>query len=375
MDYRRRWQQRRRYEARKRLLGLAAAAVLILLVSLLVTRRGAGREQWRHEFHADGPVYFTARGGTLFCALPAGRAQALRVATGRPLWPAPFKRSMGFGVPPAASASVVVYVNDAGAVSALDPRTGQPLWQVETAGPVRCPPLAEGDALYVGSDDGNVYALQLSDGIERWRFPAWAPVNSGGVVVNGVFVFGTAEGKVLGVDVETGRAALWGKTIGVRAPIFATPARAGEFVAIGTDSSKLLLVDPVTGDKVAKADVPHAGLVRSSPVADAGALYVATTDGWVAAYDLRKAADTGELPALWVRRIGPEVSAGPALDERHIYCANGAGRLFALARSNGRIRARWQCPARAQGSLVVTRGLVIVATARGQVIAFKAPAR
>ena len=113
-------------------------------------------------------------------------------------------------------------------VYALDARTGQVRWRVDTEGPVRMAPTVWKNKVYVGSDDGRAYCLAASDGKLIWRFDAapsdrkvlgngkmislW-PVRTGVTVDGGVAYFGAgifpAEGLYLyAVDAESGKL-LW----------------------------------------------------------------------------------------------------------------------------------------------------------------------
>lgn len=350
---------------------MLAACVLVVALALLVSRRDRGGEVWRADLGARGPVQFAAHEEALYCALAGGRADALRIADGERLWPAPIKRALAFGVPPAAAGERIVYVNDAGAVLCVARDTGQVIWEVETDAPTRCPPFIHGGLLYVGTDDGTILTLGLADGIERRRTRAPAAVNSGFAVVRGTLVFGTADGRALGVRAADGKPAPW-RARTLYMPVFGTPVPVGSHAAIPTDGGRVLLLNPHTGAVEAWAELPGAGLVRAAPVADATALYAATTDGWLAAYDIAGPRLSGRLEPLWTRRVGMAVSAGPILHEGHIYCADGARSLLALAADSGKLRLRRRCPARPQGSLIVAEGLALVGTAEGQVVAFRA---
>ena len=110
-------------------------------------------------------------------------------------------------------------------VYALDARTGQVRWRVDTEGPVRMAPTVWKNKVYVGSDDGRAYCLAAGDGKLIWRFDAapaplrvlgngrlislW-PLRSGVTVDAGVAYFGAglfpAEGLYLyAVDAESGK--------------------------------------------------------------------------------------------------------------------------------------------------------------------------
>ncbi|MBM4069779.1 MAG: hypothetical protein FJ271_12630 [Planctomycetes bacterium] len=55
-------------------------------------------------------------------------------------------------------------------VTALDTRSGEPIWRVCLGGPVRFAPVAWETRLFVCSDDGYLYCLEAATGKRLWRF-------------------------------------------------------------------------------------------------------------------------------------------------------------------------------------------------------------
>ncbi|MCE5216002.1 PQQ-like beta-propeller repeat protein [bacterium] len=362
MDYRERWQQRRRKEARRNYTtGAAILAVLVAVIGLVRMHRD-GRPLWCSQFQQACPIYFTPSGNLLYCALPSGEAVALRLDNGRRAWKKVLLQPDSFGAPPAVSAPLVVLGDDGGRVTAYDAGSATPVWQFCAQGPVRSPLLISDGVVFFGSDGGQVHALELASGRELWRYEVGAPVNCGAVLCNGVLVVGAMDGSILGIDAGTGTRR-WDFQVG--ASVMATPALISGQVIVGADNGTVYQLDPMTGRSVAKADVPESGLIRSAPVVDASRVYVATTDGWLMAME-RTA-----LGRVWSRKLGREISAGPAIDDTYLYCATGEAEVLAIDKKTGRIRKRWDCPARVEGSLVALQGMIVASTADGQLIAFR----
>jgi len=371
MNYRSRWQQRRRRDARRRFL--VVAALLAVVIAIAATRRHQADRVWLHDFRFLRPVLFAASGDRLLCASPVGSAHCLNIKTGEPIWRAPLKASRGFCAPPAVTSSKAVYVNDNGTMTVVSCSTGDVLWQIGTARPMRCSPVIYHGIIYVGGDDGNVYALRLRDGMELWRRDVGAPISSSVMPSAGTLIFGTADGRILGLRAANGKPASWRhKTVGDA--LHGDPVALSEGVAIGADNGRVYFIEPKLGEMAASIALPGSGLVRTAALADDGAIYSATTDGWVAAYSRAAAAGGPAGVRRWARRIGKEVSAGPVMDADYIYCGNGTRYVLALSKATGRPVQRWKCPATARGSLLVESGLLIASTAAGQVVAFRAPA-
>jgi outer membrane protein assembly factor BamB len=76
-------------------------------------------------------------------------------------------------------------------IAALDAKTGEDLWRVETEGYVSTPAIVDG-VLYVGTgiqqsedvQEGALLALDTTDGTELWTFPL-AGIASDPVVIDG----------------------------------------------------------------------------------------------------------------------------------------------------------------------------------------------
>lgn len=372
MNYRSRWQERRRKEAQKRLaIGLAALACIVLGV-ILVNRLGADSHVWVTDLHVRAPVFLTHDGGILYCSSPGRLAQALRIEDGSVVWPDPFRPYMGSGGPPVVLEDRIVVFSDDGRATSLDRRTGEPGWQMGTGYPIRCTPLMYEGILYLGCDDGNAYAVNAKTGVEIWRSHARSPVNTGFAYLRGALVFGTSDGRILCVNAKTGKPARWrSRRLGLS--INAGPVLVGDELVFGTDGGRAYFVDTVSGMVTRHVEMPGLGAVRADPVSDGDSLYVVSTDGWLVACDLAGDPADGPLEPRWARDIGRELSAGPVLSEGLIYCGNGTQALLAVDAGTGRIVRRWKSPTPVRGSIVAAGDYVLAGTQDGQVVAFKAP--
>jgi eukaryotic-like serine/threonine-protein kinase len=92
----------------------------------------------------------------------------------------------------------------AGRVLALDPATGETLWEATTGGPVLSAPGVAGGRVFVGSYDGRVYAFDAFDGHALWTHDTGAPVTSTPVPEQGVVVVGSRSYDLFGLDAASG---------------------------------------------------------------------------------------------------------------------------------------------------------------------------
>jgi outer membrane protein assembly factor BamB len=187
---------------------------------------------------------------------------------------------------------------------------GEAVWRFSTLGPVQTAPLYDPveDVVYFGSNDGALYKVAAFDGALRWRFMTNAEIARKPTLQNGIVYVVNANDTVVAIDAKTGKTR-WTQH---RTPAFGMEI-AGYAGAL------------VTPDRV----------------------YVAFSDGHVAAYDPEDGADRwplvdlsaeveqlqGDLPRYF------DVDTTPVYDKiavgRVVYVASYAGGVFALDAQTG----------------------------------------
>lgn len=142
-----------------------------------------------------------------------------------------------------------------------------------------------------------------------------------------------------------------------------TPIVTDDAVLIGTRAA-LWAFDRDGGDRLWRTDEPVSiGTFDVTPTADGDVAYVGTPLG-VAAHDL----ESGERE--WVRRIGLESTAEPAIREETVYFGGGDGTLHALERDTGAVRWRRNADDAIGAGPAVTESGIYVGTDAGTVIAY-----
>ncbi len=199
---------------------------------------------------------------------------------------------------------------------ALRAYDGETLWRFETLGVVQCEPLYDPqyDIVYFGSHDGALYAVRARDGTLLWRFSSGAEVSRRPVI-------GGPDGSVL-------------------------------FVANGAD--QLFALERATGKQVWTVHrTPALGMeiaAHAGPAYDGESVYMAYSDGHVAAYDPKDGAERWapvDLSAEAEQSLGDaprylDVDTTPIVDDQPggkvVYVASYAGGVFALdAKSGARV--------------------------------------
>ena len=215
----------------------------------------------------DGVVAVAAGGGA--------RVLALDPATGATIWEAGLTAAVHAG-PLADDERGQLIVGDArGHVTALDRGTGEPRWTLTTGGEVRgAPVVAHGDSIVAAGYDGRAYAIDADSGALRWsrRLSTW--LYNAALAVGETVVIG-ADRTVIAVNAGDGSTA-WVARAGGR--VIGAPALvAGRWLAVGTESGDLSLLDATTGELSHRVDT--GAPIRSTPAVLGDLVTVVSEDG------------------------------------------------------------------------------------------------
>jgi outer membrane protein assembly factor BamB len=196
---------------------------------------------------------------------------------------------------------VVYATNGAGEVKAKNALTGERLWKVKPAGPLRGSPTIAFGQIYVMTQDNQIIALDAKTGDTLWN-------KSGSTAQSGVFgvaapaagqgtiVAGYSSGELSAYRYENGRE-LWADAL----------ARTN----ISTQVSSLTDID-------------------ADPIIDSGRVYALGQGGRMAAYELVTGQRIWELNLAGI--------STPAIAGEWIFTLTDDARLLAIARSTGRVR-------------------------------------
>lgn len=210
----------------------------------------------------------------------------------------------------------------------------------------------EHNRVFVGSSDHGLYALRATDGSAIWRFETANLVQSEPLYDPelDVVYFGSNDGALYAVKAATGELLFRFDT---GAEVSRKPVRSGETLMFANASDFLFAVDRRTGKPKWQAHrTPALGMEISGhagPSIDpaTGLVYMAFSDGHVAAYDIRDGSEkwtpvdlsaeaeqsSGEAPRYLDVDTTPIVDAHP---QGHVvYAASYAGGVFALDAVSG----------------------------------------
>ena len=284
-------------------------------------------------------------GNMLFAEGTDGVIVAFDKATGARLWtrgdsemtkdqaPAEFGGGVSY------EAGKVYATNGVGEVKALNAETGEVLWKVKPAGPLRGSPTIAFGQLFVMTQDNHLISLKIEDGSLVWD-ESGSNTQSGvfGVAApsagQGTIVAGYSSGELSAYRYENGRT-LWSDAL----------ARTNISTTVGT------LTD-----------------IDAGPIIDSGRVYALGQGGRMAAYELVTGQRIWELNLAGI--------STPAIAGEWIFTLTDDARLLAIARSSGRVRwitqlQRYKDEEDKQGPIfwtgpVLAGGHLWVASSRGE---------
>lgn len=211
-----------------------------------------------------------------------------------------------------------------GQVVALDPATGNKIWEKSLGVPIRTAPTAADGRVFITTVNNEVYSLNQQDGEIAWKFQ------------------GVAE--TAGLLSSTSPAVSGGLVV--------VPYTSGELVVFSADDGS-----PQWSDSLTKAgalsSLANMNDIAGRPVIEGNTVFAVSHAGRLAAFSLK----TGER--IWGQDISSTQT--PWVAGNYLFLVNEQGVLMALNRKDGKIRwvrsmgseAQWSGPVLAGGRLIL----------------------
>lgn len=244
---------------------------------------------------------------------------------------------------PAVNAKQVFVDGYNGEVVSLDSQTGQEIWRVDLNINLTSGVAILGNAIYLVSESGEVYALSVKDGSTIWETSVSSEVLATPTAIGGAVYVKSIDGALTAFSASDGRQ-LWRYTQPVPSLILheeSQPVIAGHYVVVGFANGKLAVINRQTGHALwARAvsepqgatDVERMVDIDMSPVVVNGVVYVATYQGYIAAFELQ----SGKM--LWRHKISSYT--GIAADAGRLYISDAQSYLWSFAQSSGAVAWR-----------------------------------
>lgn len=326
-------------------------------------------------------------GGKLFVMDTDGTVSAFDAATGARQWTQSFRTSGDnkavFGGGVSYDGGQVYVTTGLGEVAKLNADTGQQVWKVKPAGPLRGSPTIAFNSVYVMTQDNQIHALDAADGKTQWSesaslgqagvFGVAAPAAGQGTVIAGY-----SSGELVAYRYENGRQ-LWSDAlartsistqVGTLTDIDADPIiDRGRVYALG-QGGRMAAYELVTGQRIWELNL--AGI--STPAVAGDWIFTLTDDAKL----LCIARESGKV--RWVTQLprfkneddkkGPIFWTGPVLAGNRLWMANSEGRIASAAVEDGAVSDFAEV-----GSVtlapVVAGGVLYVLDDKGRISAFR----
>lgn len=250
-----------------------------------------------------------------------------------------------------------------GAVIALDPATGNRVWEKNLSVPVRSAPTAARDRLFVLTVEGKLYCLSTIDGAELWvvrGLPQQASLglNTSPAVEDDVVVVPYSTGDLIALRVADG-SGLWSESLArtrttSQLAAMSDAARPvidnGTVFAIG-HGGRMVATVAKTGERLWTLSVP--GI--QPPYVAGDSVFVVDTSGQLMAIHRR------DGKVQWSTKLpGSNTWAGPVLANGILWLASKEGQLAGVDAATGRVTGEMSLgspvyipPVVAQGSMFV----------------------
>ncbi len=206
---------------------------------------GAPVETWKVQIDDRIVATPVLDGDTLFIPTEHGRIERLNVTSQALAEPIKTEGRRVWGGPVLANGTLYLGDLDRGVTMAVNPVSGETIWEQGAVGASSADLVAAGDTLYVSSFDRSLHALEIGTGAERWDFigDGWfmAPPLVQGDTVYAV----TMRGTVYALDAATGTAR-WSQTL-EESEFRAAPVLADGALVVVDRKGKIAALDTSTG--------------------------------------------------------------------------------------------------------------------------------
>lgn len=224
-----------------------------------------------------------------------------------------------------------------GTIKAVDLKTGNDIWSVNSNWPLTSGVAADSQFIYVGSGAGRVFALRQSNGGFVWQATVPSEILATPVAASGRLIVKTADGKVYAFNAATG-AQLWNYIQPTPDLILrgsSMPKVVGNLVIDGLANGQVVALNLNTGAVEWKQTIAEPSGrntmermtdIDADPVVVNNIIYIATYQGQVAALTLQ-----GKI--LWQKELSSY--AGLTVGPKYIYAVSADGHIWAIDKKTG----------------------------------------
>ncbi|WP_406731822.1 outer membrane protein assembly factor BamB [Vibrio scophthalmi] len=284
--------------------------------------------------------------GKVFVASRDGVVKALNPESGETLWQAELEED----VPARLSGGITAAYDklfigsENGEVIALNQETGELIWRVSVQGEVLAAPVTDENLVLVHTSEGFLLALNQVTGEQQWAIGTEVPNltlrgNSTPVTVSGGVFWGTANGRLAAAIVQRGQL-IWQQPIGTPkgateidriVDVDASPVVLGSTLYIVGYNGQLTAIDLRSGQPAWKRSYSSA----TDLISDGRSLFVVTDKDHIVAVDARSGTE------LWSnKQLEHRLVTAPEIIDNYLVVGDSEGYLYWLDRSTGEFVAQ-----------------------------------
>ncbi len=279
----------------------------------------------------------------------------------------------GYGGGIAADGGRIFAASGFGAVIALDPASGNRVWEKNIGVPVRVAPTVALDRLFVLTVEGRLYCLSTIDGAELWVVrglpqPASLGLNASPIVADDIVVVPYATGDVVALRASDG-GGMWSESLSrsrttsqiASMSDAARPALDnGTVYAVG-HGGRMVATVAKTGERLWSLTVPS----TQPPYVAGDSVFVIDTSGQLMAISRR------DGRTQWTTKLpGSSTWTGPVLANGILWLASKEGQLAGVEAATGRVTGQLNIGGAVFIPPVVAQGKMFVLTDDAKLVAF-----
>jgi outer membrane protein assembly factor BamB len=299
-------------------------------------------------------------------------------------------RKSALTTPPVASADTIYTIDSRQMIVATDARNGRRKWSEKLDSGNRRDGTGigsgiglDGNTLVIASAYGFVVALDASNGTELWRTSTEAPMTGSPTIKDGRVFVSSNNNEVLAMDLATG-SILWSdQAIAETARVLGSPSPAAveDIVVAPYSSGEVIAYLATNGRRLWSEALASAGQftpissindIGARPILGRGLVFAASQSGVLAAIDGR----TGNR--VWQQPVG--TTQAPALAGEYLFIVGVDAELACIKAGTGQVvwvkdLEKFKKPKKQEGRItyagpVVANGRILVASSRGELLAF-----
>jgi outer membrane protein assembly factor BamB len=318
---------------------------------------------WKYPAGKDAGFDATpvVAGGVIYIGDSAGTFHAVQLADGKRVWTKDFADG-GF----AAGAAIekgLIYVGDVnGIVRCLAASDGKENWNQKLEGEVYAGPTPHGDYVLFTSEAGTLTWLNKKDGKPHGTFRIEAPLRCTPTIAAGRVVLAGCDSRLHIIDAESGKET---DSVEIDAPTGSTAAMRDGRAYFGTEGGTFYAISiPAGGDKKASIAWKYRDPQRNQPMRAAAAVsdqFVAFGSQSKAIYVLNPA--NGE--EKWKLPTRTRIESGVVIAGNRVVAATATGKIYLLDAKSNEVKWEYDAGGGFTASSAVVDGRIILGNTDG----------